>query len=137
MRLTITAVGLDLSDSTRTYVEEKIGKLEKLIVPAHRDAALADVKLIAAPSNTTSTKDKCTVTISGLGEKHVVHIETEEPDMLVAIDAAAHKLKEPLRRFEERFRDHISKDAVKAKQDLRGDTNPETDGVNLEGDGPA
>jgi ribosomal subunit interface protein len=140
MRLTIAAVGLDLTDTTRTYVEEKIGKLEKLIVPAHRDSALADVKLLYAAHNTTATKDKCTVTISGLGEKHVVHIATEEPDMHAAIDAAAHRLKEPLRRFEERYRDHLSKDAVKAKQELRDDTDPKTDGVDepgLEGDDSA
>ena len=140
MKLTITAVGTDLSESVRDTVTEKISKLEKLIVPAHQDSAMADVKLTYAPSNTTDTEDKCAVTISGLGEKHVVHMTAEAPDMLGAIDHCATKLKEPLRRFEERFRDHLSKDAVKAKQELRGDTNPETDGVDepgLEGDGSA
>lgn len=119
MRLTITAVGTDLSDNARDFVEEKIGRLEKLIVPAQRDSALADVKLTYAPSNTTDTEDKCAVTISGLGEKHVVHMEAEAPDMLAAIDRCATKLKEPLRRFEERFRDHLTKGATKAKQEMQ------------------
>lgn len=149
MRLTITAVGIDLTDPAREFVEEKVGRLEKLIVPAHQDSALADVKLTYAPSNTTDTEDKCAVTISGLGEKHIIHMEAEAPDMLAAIDHCATKLKEPLRRFEERFRDHITKAATDAKEQARtadavdadavdADAAADSaDGVDLEGDGPA
>jgi ribosomal subunit interface protein len=119
MKLTIAAVGTDLTDTVRDCVEEKIGRLEKLIIPAHQDSAMADVKLTYAPSNMTDTEDKCAVTISGLGEKHVVHMEAEAADMLGAIDACATKLKEPLRRFGDRSRDHLNKDAVKAKEEMQ------------------
>lgn len=116
MKLQISATGMDLSPATKEYVTEKIGRLEKLIVPSHHDSAMADVKLIFAASNTKTTQDKCHVTISGIGEGHTIHVETEEPEMHVAIDRAAHKLKEPLRRGEERYRDHLRKEATEAKQ---------------------
>ncbi len=135
MKLTITAVGTDLTDTVREFVEEKVGRLEKLIVPAHRDSAMADVKLTYAPSNTTDTEDKCAVTVSGLGEKHVVHMEAEAADMLGAIDACATKLKEPLRRFGERFRDHITKAATDAKDQARAAEGADDD-TGIGGDGP-
>ena len=136
MKLTITAVGTDLTDTIRESVEEKIGRLEKLIVPAHQDSVLADVKLTYAPSNTTDTEDKCAVTVSGLGEKHVIHMTAEAPDMLGAIDHCATKLKEPLRRFEERFRDHITKAATDAKEQAHM-ADETAAGTDFEGDGSA
>lgn len=135
MKLTITAIGTDLTDTVREFVEEKLGRLEKLIVPAHQDSAMADVKLTYAPSNTTDTEDTCAVTISGLGEKHVVHMECSAADMLGAIDACATKLKEPLRRFGERSRDHITKAATEAKDQART-AEGATDDTAIGGDGP-
>jgi ribosomal subunit interface protein len=116
MKLQIKAVGLDLTPATETYARDKIGRLEKLIVTGHRDSALADIKLIFAPSNTKDTKDKCHVTISGIGGGKAIHVETEEPEMHVAIDRAAHKLKEPLRRDQERYRDHLRRESAEVKR---------------------
>ncbi len=116
MKLQIKAVGMDMTDSVRTYVTEKIGGLERLIVEGHREAALADVKLIYKPSDTEDTKDKCHVTISGLGRGDAIHVEEEAEDMHVAIDRVAHVLKETLRRHEDKYRDHMHKGARELKE---------------------
>lgn len=107
MKIQAKAQGTELTDSAKVYVDQKIGRLSKFLTPTQDEAAIADVHLIYAPSNTTATRDKCHVTISGLGKGQVVHVETEEPDMLVAIDAASQKAEEPLRRQHEKIRDHL------------------------------
>ncbi|HEY8108396.1 MAG TPA: ribosome-associated translation inhibitor RaiA [Patescibacteria group bacterium] len=116
MKLQIKAVNLDLTDSVRTYVTEKIGGLERLVLKHHRDSAMADVKLIFKPADTKATKDKCHVTISGLGGGDVIHVEEEAEDMHVAIDRAAHTLKETIRRHEDKQRDHINREARDLKE---------------------
>ena len=116
MKIQITAVGLDMTPATTQYTTEKVQKLEKMIIPKHREGALADVKLTFAPSETTGTKDKCHITISNLGQKDVVNMEVEAADMHAAIDGCVNKLREPLRRHEERYRDHLRKESTEAKQ---------------------
>lgn len=116
MKLQIKAVNLDLSDSVRTYATDKIGGLEKLVVKGHRDSAIADVKLIFGPSDTKATKDKCHVTITGLGRGDVINVEEEAEDMHVAIDRAAHTLKETIRRHEDKKRDHMNREARELKE---------------------
>jgi ribosomal subunit interface protein len=115
MRLQVKAVGTELTDTAKVYVDQKIGRLSKLLSPHQDEAAVADVKLIYTPSNTAATQDKCHVTISGLGKGQSFHVETEAPDMHVAIDAASQKLEEPLRRLKDKLRDHLRKDATEAK----------------------
>lgn len=119
MKLQIKAVHLDLSDAVRTYVTEKIGGLERFVLKGHRDSALADVKLIFGPSDTKDTKDKCHVTISGLGGGSVINVEEEAEDMHVAIDRAAHVLKETIRRHEDKQRDHSNREARDLKEQTR------------------
>ena len=115
MNIQIKAIGLDLSESAKVYVDQKIGRLSKLLSDNQDEAATADVKLIYAPSNTTDSKDKCHVTISGLGKGTTFHVETEEHDMHVAIDAASQTLEEQLRRHHDKLRDHISRDKAELK----------------------
>ncbi|MDP4000395.1 MAG: ribosome-associated translation inhibitor RaiA [bacterium] len=116
MKLQIKAVGLELTDSVQTYVTEKIGGLERFILQNHRDSAFADVKLIFMPSDTKDTKDKCHVIISGIGRGNVINAEEEAEDMHVAIDRAAHTLKETIRRHEDKKRDHINREARDLKE---------------------
>ena len=116
MKLQIKAVNLDLSESVRTYVTDKIGGLEKLVVKGHRDSAIADVKLIFKSSDTKATKDKCHVTITGLGRGDVINVDEEAEDMHVAIDRAAHTLKETIRRHEDKKRDHMNREARELKE---------------------
>ncbi len=116
MRIQSKAQGTPLTDSAKIYVERKIGRLSNLLTPEQDDAAVADVHLIYAPSNTVATKDKCHVTISGLGGGHTVHAESEEPDMHVAIDASAQLLEEQLRRLKEKTRDNLDRSKLAAKE---------------------
>ena len=116
MKLQIKAVGLELTDSVRTYVTDKIGGLERFVLKNHRDSAMADVKLIFGPNDTKDTKDKCHVTISGIGGGAVINAEEEAEDMHVAIDRAAHTLKETIRRHEDKKRDHINREARELKE---------------------
>lgn len=113
MHLQIGAVGMKLSESTKVYTTEKIGKLEKFLSPNENTAAKADIRLIYAQSNTKATKDQCHVTLHGIG--HSMHVEAEEPEMHVAIDAASQKLEEQLRRHKDKLRDHLKHEATEAK----------------------
>ncbi len=115
MKIQAKAQGTPLTDSAKVYVDEKIGRLSKFLTPAQDEAAIADVHLIYAPSNTADTRDKCHVTIDGLGKGQTVHVETEEPDMHVAIDAASQKAEEQLRRHHEKMRDHLHQGGAESK----------------------
>lgn len=116
MQLQIKAQGLDLSAPTRVYTEEKVSRLERYIEENHRGSAIADVHLIFHATHTQDTKDKCHITVSGIGKGQTFHAEAEEPEMHVAIDAAVRVMEEQLRRHHDKIRDHISKDATAAKQ---------------------
>ena len=115
MKIQAKAQGTELTESAKVYIDQKIGRLSKFLTPTQDEAAIADVHLIYAPSNTTDTRDKCHVTISGLGKGQVVHVQTEEPDMHVAIDAASQKAEEQLRRQHEKIRDHLHQGGADAK----------------------
>lgn len=129
MQLQISASGTPLTDSAKVYVTEKIGRLTKLLVPNENQAAQADVHLIYAPHNTKDTKDKCHVTITGIGQK--MHVEATEPEMHVAIDAAAQKLEEQLRRHKDKRRDRITREATEHKETPAEDF-METDPVDVD-----
>lgn len=117
MRIQVTTVGDDLLPADKAYATDKVGKLEKLIIPKHREGALADVKLIHADHHTKETRATCHITISNLGDKDIVNMEFAAQDMTAAIDGCVNKLREPLRRQEERYRDHLRKDSTKAKDE--------------------
>lgn len=137
MQLQIKAQGLDLSDSTRIYTEDKVGKLDRYIEENHRDSALADIHLLAERTHTKDSKDECRITISGLGGGQSFHAEAAEPEMHVAIDSCVQVLEEQLRRHHDKQRDHINRDAAEAKQQPVEDL-METDPVDLpEGTPPA
>lgn len=136
MQLQIKAQGLDLSDSTRTYTEQKVGKLERYIEENHRESALADIHLIAERTHTLDAKDECRITISGLGGGQTFHADAQEPEMHVAIDACVQTLEEQLRRHHDKIRDHISKEAADAKRQP-AENLMATDPVDLPGDTPA
>lgn len=116
MQLQIKAQGLELSDPTRVYTEEKVGKLERYIEENHRDSAIADIHLVFAPAHTEDRKDKCRITITGIGKGQSFHVESEQPEMHVAIDAAVQTMEEQLRRHHDKLSDHLTKQATEAKQ---------------------
>lgn len=128
MQLHIHAKGLDLSEATKVYTTEKFSRLEKYLSHHQSEAAVIDVSLIVEPNHTEVSKDKCHATISGLGKGHTFHVETEEPDMHVAIDAAVQKLEEQLRREKDKHRDHLNKEATEAKY-IPPETTMETEPV--------
>ncbi len=116
MLIQIKAVNLELTDSVDTYVREKLPKLGKYLAPHQDEAAVADVMLMYAPHDTKDTKDKCHITVSGLGHGLSFHAEAEEPEMHVAIDACVSKMEEQLRREKDKRKDHISRANLQAKE---------------------
>lgn len=116
MQLQIKAQGLDLSDATRVYTEEKVGRLERYIEENHRESAIADVHLIAQQSHTDDAKDECHITVAGLGGGQSFHAESAEPEMHVAIDSCVQTLEEQLRRHHDKLKDNISREAADAKR---------------------
>lgn len=116
MHIHIKAINLELTDSVDTYTREKISKLEKLLTNHQNEAGVADVILTFAPHDTRDTKDKCAITISGLGHGTTFHAECEEHDMHVAIDACEQKMAEQLRREKDKQHDHISRENQAAKE---------------------
>lgn len=116
MQLQLKAVGLDLSESMKVYVDEKITqRLERFIEVNHRESVVAEVHLEYASGDTTGTRDKCKVTMTGLGNGQVARAEEEAEDMHVAIDRTSQKLEEQLRRHHDKLRDHIHRKDGDAK----------------------
>ncbi len=116
MQLQIKAVGTELTDTVHTYVTQKIGGLNRFIDTNHRDSVLADIHVSYFPNNTTTSQQQCAVTISGLGGGTSFHVTGEAEEMHVAIDRAAQKLEEQLRRHHDKQTDRLRSDATAAKE---------------------
>lgn len=115
MQIHIKTVHLELTGSVDTYVHDKVSRLSKFLTPHQDEAAILEVHLRYKPSDIKDTKDQCTLTITGLGKGRAMHVEAEEPDMHVAIDRAAQRMEEQLRREKEKRRDHIHKQSKDGK----------------------
>ena len=93
----IRAVGMELTDAIRQYVDEKFGSLEKFT----REIEHADI-VIGRETSHHHKGDvfKCSATMQIPGD--VLKVEREEPDLYKAIDKVKDHLRETLAQRKER-----------------------------------
>lgn len=104
MNLNIAGHHLPLTQALRTYVSEKITRLER-----HFGHLIgANVVL-----SVEKTRHKAEATIHTRGAN--LHAEAIEADMYAAIDALADKLDSQTRKLKEKVRDHHARDVHKGQ----------------------
>lgn len=95
MQIDLSGHHIDITESMRNYVNEKIGRLEK-----HFDR-LTDIHVILSVEKQVQ---KAEATIHVKGNK--IFALSENQDMYVAIDALADKLDRQIIRHKEKTKDH-------------------------------
>ncbi len=98
MQIDLSGHHIDVTDSMRHYVNEKIGKLEK-----HFDR-LTDVHVVLSVEKLIQ---KAEATIQVKGSKIFAH--AEDSDMYAAIDSLADKLDRQIIKYKEKTKNHRGK----------------------------
>lgn len=135
---------LSVTEGFRTYVTERIARLEKL----EQRAIRIEVK-VSADNNKGAPTDDCRAEITLIGRGPAVRAEAHAEDKQIAFDRALEKLMAQLRKFADRKRVHRGKRTPKSVQvataELNGvvpvESEEESDvrvvaGMTVEGDGP-
>ena len=104
MNLNIAGHHLPLTTALRTYVSEKINRLERHF------GHLIGANVILSVEK---TRHKAEATIHTRGSN--LHAEAIEKDMYAAIDALADKLDSQTRKLKEKVKDHHAKDVHKGQ----------------------
>ena len=95
MNLTVTGHHVDVTESMRNYVDEKLKRLKR------HSESLFDVHVILSVEK---QRQKAEATIQVSGAK--LYADTTEPDMYAAIDLMMDKLDRQLVRHKEKAKDH-------------------------------
>ena len=103
MQVKVTGRHMNPTESTRTYAEEKFGRLAKIY---DADAVIADVVLEAQKNRSNPDRFVAEVTVRLKG--HVVRAEEAAGDMHAAIDLAAAKAETQMRKYKSRVVDRRS-----------------------------
>ena len=95
MQLTVTFKNLDPSESIKTYLQDKLDRLDKLLhKPGTADAVLRIEKV------------RNIVEINLLADRLDIHAKEENTDMFAAIDLVIDKVKKQLVRSKEKIQEH-------------------------------
>lgn len=101
MEITLKARNAEIHPNFRSYVEEKVSKVEQLAPRTQR----VDVELTHEKNpRQVDTAERIEITVHGKGP--VVRAEASSSDRYAAVDIAAGKLNERLRRARDRIKDH-------------------------------
>lgn len=110
LRITdITGIKYDIDESTRKYVEKRIGKLEKYLPRHARKSATAEVKLKQIDKS-RGNKYEAEVILS-VPERTLTATDTSS-NMLAAIDVVDAKMAGQLRRYKTETVPHIGRRRV-------------------------
>lgn len=104
MNLNISGHHLDLTPALRSYVAEKLKRVER-----HFDH-LIDASVILSVDTPLAHKAEATLHARGAN----LHAESVNPDMYAAIDGLMDKLDQQTRRLKEKVRDHHARGAKRA-----------------------
>lgn len=96
MQINLTGNHIDLTDSMKTYVNEKFQKLER-----HFDK-VSDTHVVLTVEN-NQHKAEATVNMSG----NRVFADSVESDMYVAIDGLVDKLDRQVKKHKEKLKNHL------------------------------
>ncbi len=122
MDITVSGRKMPVSDSLRSYAEDKIGKaVEQLEV----GAIACEIVLYREKNKSIQNAAVCEVTVVMPG--HVARVEESEEDMFAAIDVAAAKIARQLRKFKTRVHSKRTKKNEKMVDFQHEDAHPETE----------
>ncbi len=99
MRLQVKGKNVEVSDSLRTYAQEKLGRLDKHL----NDAARLEVELAVEKNPSIAESQIAEGTIWTKGP--VLRARESSPDMRASIDMLVEKLERQARRYREKRRD--------------------------------
>jgi len=114
MKIDLSGHHVDITDSLRAYVNEKVGRLEK-----HFDR-VTDVHVVLSVEK---KEQKAEATIHVKGNKIFAH--AENPDMYAAIDSLADKLDRQIIKHKEKITDHrgrTSRQTTESSTEIDDDT---------------
>lgn len=112
MKFTISGKNIDVTDSMRKAVTEKLGKLERYFTPETR---------IIVTMSVEKDRHKIEVTIPLKG--NVIRSEQVSNDMYVSIDLVEEVIERQLRRYKQKLIDHHQEDSFR-KEFIDNDTEP-------------
>ena len=104
MRFNIHGKKLEVTDAIKSYIEEKIGRLDKYFENPDNITATALIKL-------RGNNQVVEVTINA--NKFVLRGEDEHKDLYAAIDKVSDKIERQIRKNKTRMSKKVSKDKVK------------------------
>ena len=96
--ITVTGIDYEVTDKTRKYVNEKIGRLDKYVPMAARRSMVADVKLRQI-NEAHGNKYEADITIQ-IPDK-IINAKDSTFNIMAAIDIVEEKLERQLRRYKE------------------------------------
>ncbi|AIA54290.1 MULTISPECIES: ribosome hibernation-promoting factor, HPF/YfiA family [Acidithiobacillus] len=98
MQISITGQHLDLTEALKSYVSEKISRLDRYF-----DHVL-DARVVLKHQSHEKLPNIVEITVHSPG--HDFHADCHDADMYAAIDLVAAKLEGQVRQYKERLRDH-------------------------------
>ena len=96
MQINLTGHHIEITDSLRSYVNEKMGKLER-----HFDKVSNTHVILSVEKDTQ--KAEATVHMSG----NDIFAEAHEPDMYASIDSLVDKLDRQVKKHKEKLKNHL------------------------------
>jgi putative sigma-54 modulation protein len=104
MQLSITGHHIDVTDSLREYVENKLTKLER-----HFDH-MTDIHCVLTVEK-LEHKAEATINLAG----STIHADSVDSDMYAAIDSLLDKLSRQVTKHKEKLTDHHAREVVKPR----------------------
>jgi putative sigma-54 modulation protein len=93
MQLTITGKNLEITNSLRTYVEKKIGRLDRYL------SNIQDARVELEVENTRAAKDSQIAQVTLRTKQGMMRAEEASADMFASIDAVFDKMQRQVDRF--------------------------------------
>jgi len=106
MQINLTGHHIEITDSLRSYVTEKMGKLER-----HFDKVSNTHVILSVEKDIQ--KAEATVHMSG----NDIFAEAHEPDMYASIDSLVDKLDRQVKKYKEKLKNHLHHKPVEVPQD--------------------
>jgi putative sigma-54 modulation protein len=96
MQLIIKGKNIEITDSLRDYVNEKLGRLDRYL------PSIDEVRVELSVESVKSSKGRQVVQVTMRSNSTILRAEERSGDMFAAIDAVRDKLQRQIRRFKEK-----------------------------------
>lgn len=122
MDITVSGRKMPISDSLKSYAEDKIGKT---VSQLEVGAISCEIVLYRQKNKAIPNAAVCEVTVLMPG--HVARVEESEEDMFAAIDVSAAKIARQLRKFKTRIQSKRTKKSEQLAEHQREDAHAESE----------